>query len=87
MDYSVYLSQPVPAGPDTGTSPAGCCSAPSSIGAAAATTPQDLRPYDATASGAPLPSKVGRAGGGRSCKCWWVALAAVAIVAVVARSQ
>jgi hypothetical protein len=82
----LYLSQPVPAAAASGPQPAQCCASSSSVGAAGAQTPQDWRPEDA-GGGAPVvmgtkcPSS-----GRRSCKCWWVALAAVVVIALVART-
>jgi len=76
-----YLTQPVAVTPATGTQEASCCAAPSSVGAAPAQSAQDYRPWDI----GPVAAGRGARAAGRSCKCWWVALAAVVVIAVVAR--
>jgi hypothetical protein len=84
MDYS-YATQMVPAAADIGNKGADCCSG-GSAGAAAASTAQDWRPQFATGGSGPTKIGMRAAAPGRSCKCWWVALGAVVVIALVARA-
>lgn len=84
MDY-LYGNQYVPASAGVGPEPASCCTSGSN-GAQPAQSPQDRAPF---MSGGSVPgSTIGTAPrmGRASCRCWWVALGAVVVIALVVRS-
>ncbi len=93
---SSYINAREPIAAMIGTGDAGCCGGGGPTGAGGASSPQETR---STAAGATAPLiGCGAAGDalrpffkhgamGRQCRCWWVALAAVVIIAVVANKS
>jgi hypothetical protein len=79
-----YATQMVPTSPALGNRGSDCCSGGGAGGAAGASNPQDWRPqFASSGTGAKVSTRA--AAGGRSCKCWWVALGAVVVFALVAK--
>jgi hypothetical protein len=86
MRDSQYFNAVYPSAASFPTQDADCCN--SATGAASAATAQEHRTEALAAAGAgvvssgPTAPKRGRGG----CRCWWFALAAVVVIAVVAKS-
>ena len=85
MRDSLYANMVFPASTSYTTQDANCCN--SATGAAPAASAQENRSEALAAAGAGVvsPGSVSKRGRG-GCRCWWVALAAVVVIAVVAKS-